>query len=229
MKDLITILLCLVVLCSCHSKPKYNKNKSNQKKYNTVKKDKKTSKKTNKSSNKKPLIKQEDNIFFEENRAKKDAEKDSGEDREENINSSLDSRLFYTKNSKYKIGNPYKIGNDYYEPQEYDSLQESGIASWYGGEFHNKATANGEIYNKGDLTAAHRTLPLPSLVKVTNLRNNKSIVVRVNDRGPFSNKRIIDVSESVAEKLGFKNQGTTNVKIELLKKESNRLKYLLTK
>ena len=81
------------------------------------------------------------------------------------------------------------------------------MASWYGPKFHNKVTANGEIFNKNLLTAAHRTLPMPSMVKVTNLENGRSIMLRVNDRGPFAKERIIDLSEYAAGKLGFKEQG----------------------
>lgn len=123
----------------------------------------------------------------------------------------------------FKIGNPYKISGISYTPQNYQSFEEEGTASWYGSEFHGKKTANGEIYNMGDITAAHPTLPLPSLIKVTNLRNNKTLVVRVNDRGPFAKNRIIDVSEKTAEILGFKGQGTTKVKIEFLRKETDEM------
>ena len=116
-----------------------------------------------------------------------------------------------------KIGNTYKIFGISYTQQDYDFFEEEGIASWYGSDFHGKKTANGEIYNMGDITAAHPTLPLPSLIKVTNLENSKTLIVRVNDRGPFSKNRIIDVSEKSAEILGFKNKGTAKVKIEFLR------------
>lgn len=118
----------------------------------------------------------------------------------------------------YKIGKPYSAFGISYEPKEYDSYEEIGTASWYGPDFHGKKTANGEIYNMGDLTAAHPTLPLPSLVLVTNLKNGKSKVLRVNDRGPFAKNRVIDVSEKAAEVLGFKAIGTTKVKVELLRR-----------
>lgn len=122
--------------------------------------------------------------------------------------------------AQFKVGNPYQDkaeGNDY-KPLQQNQYQEIGIASWYGNEFKGRKTANGEIYNPNALTAAHRTLPMPSWVKITNLDNNKSIIARVNDRGPFSKKRIIDVSQEVATRLGFKNIGTAKVKVELLPK-----------
>ncbi|MDB2384834.1 septal ring lytic transglycosylase RlpA family protein, partial [Endozoicomonas sp.] len=87
-------------------------------------------------------------------------------------------------------------------------------ASWYGTKFHGKQTANGEVYDMFKMTAAHKTLPLPSYVKVTNLDNNRSVVLRVNDRGPFHGNRLIDVSYVAAKKLGFAEDGTSNVKIE---------------
>lgn len=96
------------------------------------------------------------------------------------------------------------------------NFQEIGKASWYGNRFHGRITANGEKYSASSMTAAHPTLPLSSMIKVTNLSNNKSVIVKVNDRGPFSKNRIIDVSEKAAEELGFKQAGTTEVKIELL-------------
>lgn len=120
----------------------------------------------------------------------------------------------------YKVGGPYRIAGKTYKPMVEPSYSEKGMSSWYGDEFHNRRTANGEIFHKGDLTAAHRTLPLPSIVKITNLSNNKTAIVRVNDRGPFSKGRIIDVSEHAAKILGFKNAGTAMVKVELLPMES---------
>ncbi|MCE3255673.1 MAG: hypothetical protein K0R25_1167 [Rickettsiaceae bacterium] len=136
-------------------------------------------------------------------------------ERYENPNLDEDSYI-----GKYKVGNPYKIAGVTYQPREYDHLEEVGIASWYGDDFHGKPTANGEIYHKGDMTAAHPTLPLPSMVRITNLKNGRSVKVRVNDRGPFSKKRIVDVSERAAIELGFKNEGTGNVKLEYLKDDT---------
>lgn len=120
----------------------------------------------------------------------------------------------------YKVGKPYQIAGQTYIPQETFSHTETGIASWYGPGFHGKRTANGERFDSNELTAAHRTLQMPSLVKVTNLDNGKSVVVRVNDRGPFSKGRVIDVSERAAELLGFKNHGTAKVKLELMPEAS---------
>lgn len=124
--------------------------------------------------------------------------------------------------SSYKIGTPYEINGVYYYPQEDFRYSEEGVASWYGPGFNKKQTANGEIFNQNDLTAAHRTLPLPSLVKVTNLENGHVMTLVVNDRGPFVNtkNRIIDVSSRAAEILGFKEKGTARVKVEILPNES---------
>ena len=123
----------------------------------------------------------------------------------------------------YKVGNPYQISGVWYHPKaDYDYV-ETGIASWYGPGFHGKETANGETYDQNDLTAAHRTLPMPSVVRVTNLENGKSIKLRVNDRGPFARGRIIDVSARAAELLEFKQQGTAKVRVEIVEGESRRL------
>ena len=106
---------------------------------------------------------------------------------------------------------------------------ETGIASWYGPKFHGKLTANGEIYNQNALTAAHKTLPLPSAVKVTNLENNKSLILRVNDRGPFVNDRIIDLSSKAADLLGLKKKGTGLVRVTILQDKSVALEKLAKK
>jgi rare lipoprotein A len=113
----------------------------------------------------------------------------------------------------YKVGNPYQIAGTWYYPKEQPDYDETGVASWYGPTFYGHRTANGEIYNAGDLTAAHRTLPMPVNVRVTNLDNGKSLIVRVNDRGPYAKSRIIDVSEQAAKLLGFYNQGTARVRV----------------
>ncbi len=136
-----------------------------------------------------------------------------------------DTSQFVDDSGKYtgifKVGNPYEVFGVNYIPQNYEDYEEIGTASWYGDDFHGKATANGETYNMGSMTAAHPTLPLPSLVRVTNLRNNKSVIVRVNDRGPFAKNRVIDVSEKAATLLEFKGQGTTEVKVELLRNDTD--------
>ncbi len=123
----------------------------------------------------------------------------------------------------FKIGNPYEIQGVSYFPQNYDEFEEVGTASWYGADFHGKKTANGEIYDLSTMTAAHRTLPLPSMVKITNLRNGRSVIARVNDRGPFAKNRVIDVSQKAAEELGFKNQGTAQVRVQLLRNDTDEL------
>ncbi len=128
----------------------------------------------------------------------------------------------------YKVGNPYKIMGKWYYPKEDYSYSEVGTASWYGKDFHAKKTANGEKYDMNSLTAAHRTLPLPSIVKVTNLENGRSLVLRVNDRGPYAKNRIIDVSKRASQLLGFQTQGTTKVRVEVMEKESRALKAALT-
>lgn len=116
----------------------------------------------------------------------------------------------------YRIGNPYQIGDTWYYPREQPDYDETGIASWYGPGFYGNATADGEIFDAESLTAAHRTLPMPVNVRVTDLENGKSLILRVNDRGPFSKSRIIDVSERAAKLLGFFNQGTARVRVQYL-------------
>jgi rare lipoprotein A len=115
---------------------------------------------------------------------------------------------------RYQVGKPYKVKGKTYRPKEDPNYSKVGYASWYGSAFHGRQTANGEIYDMGQLTAAHPTLPLPSYVRVTNVANGRSVVVRVNDRGPFKKGRIIDVSAAVAEMLDFKRAGTAKVKVE---------------
>ena len=126
----------------------------------------------------------------------------------------------------YKIGKKYNVGGKYYYPKKDLYYNKTGIASWYGPKFHGKLTANGEIYNQYALTAAHKTLPLPSAVKVTNLKNNKSIVLRINDRGPFVNDRIIDLSSKAADILDLKREGTGLVRVQILKQKSLYLEKL---
>ena len=116
----------------------------------------------------------------------------------------------------YKVGNPYQIAGVWYRPAEDYSYDETGIASWYGEDFHGKYTANGEIYDLNAMTAAHRTLPMPTIVQVTNLDNGRTVELRVNDRGPFARGRIIDVSRRAAQLLGFENQGTAKVRVRIM-------------
>ena len=121
----------------------------------------------------------------------------------------------------YKIGTPYKINGKWYYPAVDYDYEEIGIASWYGPGFHGKKTANGEIFDQNKISAAHRTLPMPSIVRVTNLDNGKVLPkVRVNDRGPFAGNRIIDLSKKAAQELGFVNTGIAKVKVEILENES---------
>ncbi len=129
----------------------------------------------------------------------------------------------------YKIGKKYKIKNKTYYPKEVTRYNKVGIASWYGGRygFHGRKTANGDIYNKNMLTAAHRTLQLPSLVKVKNLENNRSIIVLVNDRGPYAKNREIDLSERAATILGMKKKGIAKVRVKYLHSESKKLLKIL--
>ncbi len=114
------------------------------------------------------------------------------------------------------VGKPYTIAGHTYYPAERPNYSAVGMASWYGADFHGRKTANGEIFDKASVTAAHPTMPLPSYARVTNLRNGASIVVRVNDRGPYHGGRVMDVSEKVAGALDFKGQGTAKVKVEYL-------------
>jgi len=113
----------------------------------------------------------------------------------------------------YKVGKPYQINGIWYYPSEQPNYDETGIASWYGDAFHLKATANGELFDMNAMTAAHKTLPLPSIVEVTNLDNGRKLQVRVNDRGPFVGDRIIDMSYAAAQQLGFERKGLARVRV----------------
>lgn len=120
----------------------------------------------------------------------------------------------------YKVGQPYQIDNIWYYPREQPDYDETGIASWYGPTFYGKTTANGETYTGDDLTAAHKTLPMPVNVRVTNLDNGKSLVVRVNDRGPYARGRIIDLSRRAAELLDVMKSGTARVRVTYLSRSN---------
>lgn len=118
---------------------------------------------------------------------------------------------------RYMVGKPYRVAGKTYVPQDNpEGYTTTGTASWYGANFHGRQTANGEVYDMGDLTAAHPTLPLPSYVRVTNLGNGRSVIVRVNDRGPFSRSRVIDVSSATASMLDFKRAGTAKVQVDYI-------------
>ncbi len=115
---------------------------------------------------------------------------------------------------RYQVGKPYQVAGEWYEPKEDPGYDREGVASWYGAAFHGRLTANGEVFDSADLSAAHPTLPLPSYVRVTNLENDRSVIVRVNDRGPFAKDRLIDVSERTAQLLDFRHDGMTRVRVK---------------
>jgi rare lipoprotein A len=127
-------------------------------------------------------------------------------------------------NIQYKVGKPYQIQGVWYYPEEDYQYDESGIASWYGTKFHGRKTANGEVYDMNALTAAHRTLPMPSFVRVTNLENGRSLILLVNDRGPFARGRIIDISRRGSQLLNFQKQGTARIRVQVLADQSRVLK-----
>jgi len=116
----------------------------------------------------------------------------------------------------YKLGNPYQIAGRWYYPSYDPSYAAVGVASWYGYPFHGRATANGELFDRDKPSAAHPTLPLPSIVRVTNLANQRQLELRVNDRGPFVGDRIIDLSQAAARALGFEQHGITEVRVEFV-------------
>jgi rare lipoprotein A len=114
----------------------------------------------------------------------------------------------------YRVGKPYVVGGRTYVPEEDINYSAVGLASWYGDDFHGRFTANGEVFDMNSISAAHPTLPLPCYVRVTNVANRKSIVVRVNDRGPYVGNRVIDLSVRTAKLLGFYGNGVAKVKVE---------------
>lgn len=114
---------------------------------------------------------------------------------------------------KYKVGAPYEVAGVWYVPKEEPSYDQEGIATWYGADYHLKTTANGEVFDRFALSGAHTTLPLPSIVEVTNITNGKTVQVRLNDRGPFSGGALIDVSQEAARQLGFEQQGQARVRV----------------
>ncbi len=123
----------------------------------------------------------------------------------------------------YKVGEPYQIDGVWYYPSEDWEYDRSGLASWYGPDFHGKKTANGEIYDQWEVSAAHKTLPMPSFVRVTNLENGRELVVRINDRGPYARGRVIDMSRRAAQLLGFEKKGTARVRVQIMASESQAL------
>src|SRR5436190_3917427 len=114
----------------------------------------------------------------------------------------------------YRVGKPYTVAGRVYVPEEDPNYRAEGMASWYGDDFHGRLTANGEVFDMTSLTAAHPTLPIPCYARVTNIRNGKSLIVRVNDRGPYHGNRLIDVSNKAAELLEFRSNGVARVRVE---------------
>ena len=121
-----------------------------------------------------------------------------------------------SRDRRYKVGAPYQAGGVWYVPAEQRDYDEVGLASWYGDDFNGKPTANGELFDMDGVSAAHATLPMPSIVEVTNLENGHSIQVRLNDRGPFHPGRIIDLSRGAAKQLGFYEKGTAKVRVRFI-------------
>lgn len=121
------------------------------------------------------------------------------------------------RSGTYKLGDPYQIAGRWYHPSFDPAYDQVGVASWYGDGFHGRATANGEVFDKNEMTAAHPTMPLPSIVQVTNLANDRTAYLRVNDRGPFIGDRLIDVSQAAARTLGFEQRGTASVRVRFLR------------
>lgn len=113
----------------------------------------------------------------------------------------------------FKLGSPYKVAGKWYVPREDASYDRAGVGSWYGEDFHGRRTANGELFDKNALTAAHPTMPLPSYAYVTNLENGRKVLVRVNDRGPYVGGRIIDLSRASATALGYVGKGRARVRV----------------
>jgi rare lipoprotein A len=118
------------------------------------------------------------------------------------------------------VGKPYVVAGRTYVPKDSRGYVREGLASWYGTAFHGRLTANGEVFDRASIAAAHPTMPLPSYARVTNLKNSRSMIVRVNDRGPYHGERIMDVSERVAQALDFKRAGTAMVRVEYVGKAS---------
>jgi rare lipoprotein A len=131
-------------------------------------------------------------------------------------------------NGSVKVGDPYSVKNMTYVPKLDPNYDQVGLASWYGHSFHCNKTANGEYFNKNQLSAAHKTLPMPCVVKVTNLANNRSVDVVINDRGPFVKGRIIDLSEKAAIALDMKHHGVATVRVQFLPEETNKLMKEIT-
>ena len=134
-----------------------------------------------------------------------------------------DDKKPVSSSGKYKIGNPYQIKDVWYYPKKNYEYDETGIGSWYGTKFYGRKTANGEIYDMNGISAAHRTLPMPSFIRVTNLDNGRTMNTRINDRGPYAHGRILDLSRRAAQLLGYEKQGTARIRVRILANESRAL------
>lgn len=121
-----------------------------------------------------------------------------------------------TPGGVYKVGKPYTVAGRRFEPKHQPDYDEVGLASWYGPGFHGRRTANGETFDQNAFSAAHPTLPLPAYARVTNLSNGRSVMVRINDRGPFSRNRVIDLSQRTADALNFRRNGTAKVRVQFV-------------
>ncbi len=126
----------------------------------------------------------------------------------------------------FKVGRSYTVKGCRYHPKERYSYRKEGIASWYGPGFHGRLTANGEVFDMNKVSAAHKTLQLPCMVKVTNLHNGRILLIRVNDRGPYHHNRIIDLSKRAAYELGVLRRGTARVQVEIMPEHSRKLTHL---
>jgi len=144
-------------------------------------------------------------------------ERDRGPDRPVDLSAVPDAEPRHEVRTRAGNHSPYTVlGQTYYLMEDETDYRERGIASWYGKKFHGRRTSNGEVYDMYAMTAAHKKLPIPSYVRVTNLENDRQVVVRVNDRGPFHENRIIDLSYAAAQRLGFADQGTAEVEVEII-------------
>ena len=125
-----------------------------------------------------------------------------------------DSRIVRKGGGRFQVGKPYKVRGKWYYPKEQAGYVKTGKASWYGASFHGRLTANGEVYDMFGLSAAHPTFPLPSYARVTNMKTGSTVMVRVNDRGPYAEGRVMDLSSRAAELLGYKQDGIGDIKVE---------------
>lgn len=148
------------------------------------------------------------------------------QNREAEKNRTIAAKDSIQASPRYKVGDPYQVAGVWYYPERNLKYDETGVGSWYGNEFAGRLTANGEIFDPEKVSAAHKTLPMPSVVRVTNLDNGKSLVVRVNDRGPFVSGRIIDLSREAARLIGYKDSGIARVRVQILAEQSLKLERL---